>query len=543
MNYWGSSSAGRAPRSQRGGRRFDPGLLHHLPLAFALRWYVARPRWTIKYQPIMKPLILTLILAIALTSSVCADAVKDADLAGSWYPSDGSQLKMMLGSYLDSASPEKIGGRIFAVIVPHAGYIYSGPVAGYSYKAVEGRGIKTVVVVGFSHRKQFDGISVYSIGSFRTPLGEIGVDTELANDLISRNKRIAFYPLLFYEENSVEMQIPFVQAALPGVKIVPVAFGTQEYGDAVILADALAASLKNRNDVLVVASTDMSHYHPYFEANSIDARSIGLLEKMKTRDLFQENEIRICELCGIMPVTAIMLAAEKLGFSNVKTLKYANSGDTTGSRDQVVGYLSAVVYGAEPEKTEGAVKKEDRLIDDVERKKLLEIARASIVSFVRDGKRKSFSENDPVLNKPMGAFVTLKEHGQLRGCIGNMVGQGPLYQTVADMAIQAATEDPRFQRLSPGELDKIDIEVSVLSPLKKVYSLDEIRIPGHGVIVRRGFASGVFLPQVADETGWTKEEFMSSLCSQKAGLAPDAWKDPATEIYIFTAEVFGEKGE
>jgi AmmeMemoRadiSam system protein B/AmmeMemoRadiSam system protein A len=490
----------------------------------------------------MKYLILAFVLVVFLTSAAHASDVKDADLSGSWYPSDGQQLKLMLQSYLDNANPERIDGHIFAVISPHAGYQYSGPVAAYSYKEAQGRGIKTVVVVGFSHRKQFDGISVYSIGSFRTPLGDVSVDTELANDLISRNDRIAFYPLLFDEENSVEMQIPFVQAALPGVKIVPVAFGTQNYSDAVILADALAASLKTRNDVLVVASTDMSHYHPYFEANSIDARSLGFVEKMKAKDLFQENEIRICELCGIMPVTAIMLAAEKLGFKNVKTLKYANSGDTAGSKDQVVGYFSAVVYGAGSAKTEGTVKKDEKLINDAQRKRLLDIARTSITSFVRDGKRKSYSESDAVLNKPMGAFVTIKEHGELRGCIGNMVGQGPLYQTVADMAIQAATEDPRFQRLSPDELDRIDVEVSVLSPLKKVYSLDEIRIPGHGVIVKRGFASGVFLPQVADETGWTKEEFMSNLCSQKAGLAPDAWKDPATEIFTFTAEVFSEKG-
>jgi len=141
----------------------------------------------------------------------------------------------------------------------------------------------------------------------------------------------------------------------------------------------------------------------------------------------------------------------------------------------------------------------------------------------------------------MGAFVTLHEEGELRGCIGNMVGHGPLYQTVADMAIEAATGDPRFSSLSPEELNKINIEISVLSSMKKVSDHNEVKIPGHGVLIRCPSGSGVYLPQVATECRWNKEEFLTSLCAHKAGLRPDAWKDPSTEIYVFNAEVFGEK--
>ena len=182
------------------------------------------------------------------------------------------------------------------------------------------------------------------------------------------------------------------------------------------------------------------------------------------------------------------------------------------------------------------------MLNNAQRKRLLQIARESITSYVRDGKRKNFIEKDPLLNENMGAFVTLHESGKLRGCIGNMVGQGPLYQTVADMAIESATGDPRFPKLSSAEIDKIDIEISVLSPMKKVSGYKEVKIPGHGVMVRRGLNSGVYLPQVADETGWTRDKFLSSLCAHKAGLPADAWKDPSTDIYVFTAEVFGEKG-
>jgi AmmeMemoRadiSam system protein A len=181
------------------------------------------------------------------------------------------------------------------------------------------------------------------------------------------------------------------------------------------------------------------------------------------------------------------------------------------------------------------------MLSDTQRKRLLQIARESITSFVKSGERKRFEEKDPLLNRPMGAFVTLHENDQLRGCIGNMVGRGPLYSTVAAMAIEAATGDPRFPALSPAEIDRIDIEISVLSPLEKVASYRDIKIPGQGVIVKSAFGGGVYLPQVATETGWTREEFLTSLCGQKAGISPDAWKDPDTELYVFTAEVFGEK--
>ena len=462
---------------------------------------------------------------------------KEADLAGTWYPASKGELEDLLQGYLDAAAPDKIGGRIFAIISPHAGYQFSGPVAAYGFKAVKSQKIKTVIVIGFSHRKFFNGISVYSAGSFRTPLGEIPVDGKLAGDIIKNNKRISFYPQLFDDENSVEMQIPFIQVSLKGARIVPIAFGTQEFGDAVILADALAKALKDRDDYLIVASTDMSHYHPYDEANSIDRRAISLLEKMNAKDLYDEGMARNCELCGMMPVTATLLAADKLGYTGIKVLKHANSGDTFGPKDNVVGYASAVIY----REGDRRKNKETSVLTAAQKARLLEIARESITSYVRGGKRKAYTESDAILNEPMGAFVTLKEAGELRGCIGNMVGQGPLYKTVADMAIEAATGDPRFSRLSPDEIDKIDIEISVLTPLKKVKSYEDVKIPGDGVLIRKGFASGVYLPQVADETGWNREQFLTSLAAHKAGLPANAWKDPQTDIYVFNAEVFSEK--
>ncbi|MCX5713054.1 MAG: AmmeMemoRadiSam system protein A [Candidatus Omnitrophica bacterium] len=169
------------------------------------------------------------------------------------------------------------------------------------------------------------------------------------------------------------------------------------------------------------------------------------------------------------------------------------------------------------------------------------IARNSIETYLRSGKKLGMNESDPVLSKELGCFVTLHEKGELRGCIGNMTGRQPLYLAVRDMAIESATGDPRFAQVSLSELKDIDIEISVLSPLEKVKSIDDIQMLKHGVLVKCGYNSGVFLPQVAQETGWSKEEFLSQLCSQKAGLKADAWKDKNTELYVFTAEIFSEK--
>ncbi len=181
------------------------------------------------------------------------------------------------------------------------------------------------------------------------------------------------------------------------------------------------------------------------------------------------------------------------------------------------------------------------MLTDEQKERLLEIARNTIETYIIEGKKPEIVNEDPVLNQKRGAFVTLHKNSQLRGCIGNIVSNQELFLTIRDMAIEASTGDPRFPRVSKNELKDIDIEISVLSPLKQIQDLSEMELGVHGVLIRKGMRSGVFLPQVATETGWTKEEFMETLCNQKAGLPPDAWKDPDVEIYIFSAEVFKEK--
>ena len=224
-----------------------------------------------------------------------------------------------------------------------------------------------------------------------------------------------------------------------------------------------------------------------------------------------------------------MIAAQILGANRIKVLKYANSGDVTGDKSRVVGYMAAVIYKERNEKME---------LDEKQKERLLKIARSSIEGYLKKGKIVKFEESDPLLIKKQGAFVTLTKEGKLRGCIGSMVGVMPLYETIAKMAIEAAVRDPRFPSLQMDELSKIHIEISVLSELKLIDDVNEIKVGRDGILIRKGFSSGVLLPQVAAEYGWDRTTFLEQT-SRKAGLPPDAYKEGA-QIYIFTAQIFGE---
>jgi len=506
-----------------------------------------------------------LILALVFLTCAHAEIIKKADLAGAWYPNAKATLSSALDNYLNSAKVASIQGDIKAIIAPHAGIIYSGPVAAYSYKAVQGKKYATVFLLGFCHRRSFEGISVYKEGYFETPLGTLEVDSQLASEIISRDKKIIYYPAAFEGENSIELQLPFIKKVLPDSKIVPIAFGSSDFSYCETMSSILAEILKKRNDVLIVASTDMSHFHNYEEAKNIDLKSIELLKNFAAKEIYERSILGVQLFCGYMPVVTTLLACKKIGADNIAILHYANSGDITGDKYRVVGYVSAAVHTAEniegtKQKNEIPSKvyqnaeaeayqpaggksqhKGEKMLNDAQRKRLLEIARNTIKTYLEKGKVLEVKEDDPLLNKEMGAFVTLHKKGELRGCIGNIIGKGPLYLTVRDMAIESATGDPRFPAVTPKELDEIDIEISALSQLEKITDINKIEMGVHGVLIRKGFASGVFLPQVATETGWSRDEFLANLCAHKAGLLPDAWKRKDVDIYIFTAEVFGEK--
>jgi len=490
--------------------------------------------------------IFLIVGVLAFAAWGCVAMAKHADLAGTWYSGLPGKLKAEINGYLQNVRTEKIRGDLIGVIAPHAGVRASGPVAAYAFKAVKEKNPDKIIVVGFSHRTHLPGrIAVFTDDAFVTPLGEARIDMDLSRKLIAYDKNIQSIPRVFESENSVELEIPFIQVVSKDARLVLVAICDQSLRNCRLLADALYNVLRDEKNFVIVASSDMCHYLPYEAAKKRDRQTIEAIKKFDPDFLYSKSLKAKHELmCGYGAVYAVMGACKKLGADEVEILKYANSGDTLGDRSRVVGYLSAAFMKTEKPGARAAgesEKEEQEMFDQAQRDKLLKIARDTIRHYLKTGERLDVKVEDTALKQDMGAFVTLHKHGRLRGCIGNMAATGPLCLTVRDMAIAAATEDPRFPRLTLDELDDVDIEISALTPMRKIDDYNEIETGKHGVMVRMGGRSGVYLPQVADETGWNREQFMNSLCANKAGIPEDAWKTGACEIHVFTAEVFGEK--
>jgi len=459
-----------------------------------------------------------------------AGNVKKTNVAGAFYPKDTQELASAVRWYLDNARQgAKVEGEPAVLIVPHAGYVYSGPVAAYGFKAVEGKSYETVVILGPSHYFPFRGASVYAQGSFQTPMGFLEIDTAAASGLLASGKGLIVDEQgPFEQEHSLEVELPFLQSVLqPGFKILPVLVGDMNYDECLQLA-SLLAGLSSGRRMLVVVSTDLSHYKTYRQALDYDARTAVFLTAFDTRGLWDAVASTGWNVCGIRPLVAGMEYARQIGADEFFLLKAANSGDTAGGKDRVVGYLSAVL--SKPQNNRPAMAAEARedpttqndtgesMLTQQDKKRLLEIARETIAAHAAGKPLPVLKESGAGLNLKRGCFVTLREHASLRGCIGLFSSDEPLCRSVQSMAVASSSQDYRFSPVRPQELKDITIEISVLSEPGLIDDWTKVRLGTDGVIVRRGYSSGVFLPQVATETGWDLETFLGELCSQKAGL-------------------------
>jgi AmmeMemoRadiSam system protein B/AmmeMemoRadiSam system protein A len=479
--------------------------------------------------------------------AVSSQDIRRPAVAGSWYSSDSLELKDQLENYLSEAQDFKLP-EIIGLVSPHAGYIYSGPVAAYAYRQIEGRHYDVVVVVAPSHVEAFPFAAVYGRGAYQTPFGQIPVEVELALRLTEGHKRVKIsdkghrQETQSRQEHSLEMQLPFLQIALGDFKLVPIVMGDQS--DSVIndLAASLAHALKGKK-ALLVASSDLSHFHPYDEANRLDSALNRRLADYNSQAFLTDLRYEKVEACGGGPICAVMEACRLLGANRSRLLKYANSGDVTGDRSRVVGYTAAAFYVdpvGETKKISQALHRDTTLISPEDRQALLRIARATIEAVVRGERVPAFEATSPLLLEDRGAFVTIHKKEDLRGCIGYIIGVKPLYQTVCEVAEAAALRDPRFDPVLPAELPDLHLEISALSIPRRVSDISEIQVGTHGIIIRRGYRQGLLLPQVATEYGWDRKTFLEHTC-RKAGLPINAWQDEETEIEIFSAEVFGEK--
>lgn len=476
--------------------------------------------------------------------------VRKPAVAGQFYTGDPVALSKELTDFFKKAKKEPIPGQIIALIAPHAGYMYSGQVAAHAFKLLEGLSFETVLVISPSHIAYFSGASVYNGGAYETPLGTIPVDTTLAGKIADQDKRVLLSDkghdfVGMRGEHSLEVELPFLQTVLGKFKLVAIVIGDQDYATCEALGKAMAKALEGEN-ALIVASSDLSHFHPYSEAVRLDNIVINHVNSFDADGLHKDLSSGACEACGGGPIVATMIAAKGLGADKAKVLNYANSGDVTGDKSGVVGYMAAVMYDstASPnkEKTKSEAKKVgvDLGLSEDDKKVLMDIARKTIHCKVKGEKLPEFKVDSPILKENRGAFVTIKEHGQLRGCIGYIEGIKPLYITIQEMAEAAALRDPRFPPVTSGELDKLELEISVLTPLRKIKDINEVEIGKHGIVLKKGYHQGVFLPQVATEQGWDRITFLEEICHKAGIYDKNCWKDRDAEIYIYSADVFCE---
>lgn len=469
------------------------------------------------------------------------EKIRESVIAGSWYPGHPETLKKHIEGYLREAQPALLGGTLVGLIVPHAGYLYSGGVAAYAYKTLIQQPFRRVLILAPSHRAHFQGASIYRLGGYRTPLGIVPLDHEMVDSLSRQSRLFHYVPGAESQEHSLEIQLPFLQVVLGEFRLTPILMGDQSFKTCRQLADAIIHGCEGQG-VLLIASSDLSHYHPYQEAKRLDQVVLDRVSAFDPAGLAADLGSGNCEACGSGPMITLMLAAQKLGANKAKTLHYANSGDVTGDTQGVVGYMAAAFYDNPGKSKEKTIKQRPGTSLDLglsleEKQSLRDIALQAIRSKCFQQPIPAAPTPSPKLKEPRGAFVCLHKGKELRGCIGMIEGFGPLYQTVREMALQAAFFDPRFCPLAPDEIEDLDLEISVLTPLERIRDPGQIEVGRHGLLIRKKSYSGLLLPQVATEQGWDRYQFLEATC-QKASLPPAAWKEKNTEVYVFSADIF-----
>ena len=491
-----------------------------------------------------------------------APVVRPATQANRFYTGDARELSEEVDSFLALHRNDAKYNNVAAVIVPHAGYYFSGNVAASAYMAIDAKKqYKRIFLLGPSHHEWLDGASVNTEADYyATPLGNVKVDHETAMALTNTNRTnntnnfsntdgmdsvFRYRPEAHDREHCLEVQLPFLQRMFKEVPpIVPIVISTNDYDKLKRMSEVLKPYFTDEN--LFVISSDFSHYPSYEDAYEVDAKTGKAVESGDVEEFIATINANArsgkrnlhTSACGEFAIITLMLMLD--GQYEVKHLMYQNSGDIDNhDHSRVVGYHSFAILRKDSNSSGLTRTNTDFSLSAEDKKMLKDIALQSIVDSL-NGKSVSVCESPlqkyPMLNKKCGAFVSLHKHGHLRGCIGHFGEDYPLHEIVAEMARAAAFEDPRFMPVTRDELNDLDIEISVLTPMRRIQSLDEFELHRHGIYIKKGYRSGTFLPQVADEVNWTKEEFVGHCSQDKAGLGWDGWRD--AELYVYEAIVF-----
>lgn len=469
--------------------------------------------------------------------------------AGRFYSADKETLTRDIRQLFENCVKSPGNLMVRAVVTPHAGYVFSGKVAASAFSTVDRNAtIKNIFIIGSSHVMAFEGASVYNTGDFITPLGKLKVNMEIANKLKSENRLFNFPVTAHSQEHSIEVQIPLIQYYFTSdPMIVPIIIGTNNTGNIKKIAEILKPWFVPEN--LFVISSDFSHYPDYMNANEIDNYTANSLISGNSQiflEALKKNSAKnipglSTSMCGWTSGLLLLYLAEGINNLEFKRIDYCNSGDSRfGSKDEVVGYHAIALIEKKIKSGSNNNMADEISFTREEKDKLLDIARNSIRSMLYDKKRLSIDNGNlpDLFYMPLGAFVTLKINGKLRGCIGRFTSSDPLYKVVMESALSSAFDDNRFSPLTEDEFEKTDIEITVLGPLKKIDNIKDIVLGKHGIYIKKEFRSGTMLPQVATENGWNVEEFLGYTSRDKAGIGWEGWKN--AEIFIYEGIVLEE---
>jgi hypothetical protein len=470
-----------------------------------------------------------------------------SSLAGTWYSADAETLTKQIDSFFQKAQVKPIN-NVIALILPHAGYRYSGQTAVCGLKTTDKK-YKRIIVIGPSHRVPMEEIlSVPRVTHYQTPLGQVPLDVEFVNKLL-KYSLFQNVPQAHKNEHSVQIEIPLLQYSQKDFKLVPIVAGSCSL-QTITKAGNILRSLVDA-ETLVIASSDFVHfgsnfgYTPFKEniPEQIKELDMGAYEYIAALDAkgFLEYKYKTgATICGYIPIAVLLSMLDKP--ASVDLTNYTTSGELTEDFTNSVSYLSVAFSGAWANHPEIKPQTSEPELTDEDMKQLLALARKTIVSALRTRRVPQASELGVTISDamkcPRAAFVTLKKNSQLRGCIGDIFPQRPLYRSVIRNAINACVNDRRFLPVTEAECKDITIEISALTAPEPVASADKIRIGTDGVVLSKDGHSAVFLPQVAPEQGWDVNQMLTRL-SLKAQLPADAWKEGASFL-VFQAVVFGE---
>ncbi len=473
------------------------------------------------------------------SAKMATENIRKAVVAGQFYPADPGELKEMINHFLSNVPDQPGLNNIIGLICPHAGYVYSGQTAAYSYKLVQGNEYDAVIVIAPSHRESIEGASIWNKGAYQTPLGLVPVNETLANEIMTQEPAIQALTAGHRAEHSLEVQLPFLQQTVRNLSIIPIVIQDYSLSNCQRIAKGIARAVKGKK-ILLVASTDLYHGENYKKCVESTKVTLDKIIRMEPEKLYESFEEEKSQACGAGPVVIVELIAKELSANKAVLLTQTNSNDVMGERGgYVVGYGAVAIYRNSSDKKNKKEVGVDMGLSLEDKKQLLEIARKTIETAVKGEKIPEFTISSEILKENRGAFVTIHKKNQLRGCIGYIVGYKPLHITVKEMAQAAALRDPRFPPVRPAELKDLHLEISVLTPIQTIKNIEEIEVGKHGIIIERGYNSGLLLPQVATENNWDRTTFLEHTC-QKAGLPNNSWKEPGTVIKIFSADVFSQ---